>query len=244
MKKVLIFALAMLLCTSCAAKKKVVQEQPQPVQQVQQSSADKQRALLDSLQRAKQIKDILNAMELDSINHVNQVAAVMATGVEVQVPCVESSFDDETYFRDLGVGTHEGNNEQACRYAAVDAAKGMIKKRLGEFIQGVSTFYTGNYSGTKDKNAVESKVMNKLNGVVEKMLNDADKECEKKFIDPKGNVKWYYVVRIPKNDLKKKFIDVLSQEEKDGIDFHEYQMQKFMDEKMNDMLEAKKNAGY
>lgn len=244
MKKVLIFALAMLACTSCAAKKKVVQEQPQPVQQVQQSSLDKQKAYLDSLEMVKKIQEKEHEIELGQIEHDREINAANMKGTALEIPCVESSFDDETYFRDLGIGTAEGNNLQNCRYAAVDAAKGMIKKRLGEFVQGISTFYTGNYSGSKDKNAVESKIANKLNGVVEKMLNDADKECEKSQTNARGTVEWYYVVRIPKYELKKNMIDVMSQEEKDRIDFNEYQMQKFMDERMNDMLEAKKNAGY
>lgn len=245
MKKVLIFALAMLACTSCAAKKKVVQEQPQPVPQpVQQSSLSKQQAYLDSLDMVRKIREMKHIIELDEINYGREVNAANMKGTALEMPCVESSFDDETYFRDLGIGTAEGNNLQNCRLAAVKAAKGMIKERLGEFVQGVSTYYASSYSGSKDKNAVESKMASKLNGVVEKMLNDADKECDKLQTNARGVVEAYYVVRIPKYDLKKNMIDVMSKEEKDRIDFNEYQMQKFMDERMNDMLEAKKNAGY
>lgn len=242
----MIFALAMLVCTSCAAKKKVVQEQPQPVQQpiVAQQKIDRHQADLDSLRHAIELAKLKHT--LDSMNAANGRAddAIAAAGIEVDIPCIESSFDDETYFRDFGFGTADGNNFQNCRNAAVKAAKGMIRERLGEFVQGVSTYYASSYSGSKDKNAVESKIANKLNGVVEKMLNDADKECEKRIRNPRGEWESYYVVRIPKYELKKNMIEAMSKEEKDGIDFHEYQMQKFMDERMNDMLEAKKNAGY
>ena len=243
MKKITLVAVA-ILCgvafTACAAKKQI----EKPTESVSVQKVDPTQAKIDSLKRVKELRDLEYAMELDQIEHNRQITAATAKGTEISIPCIESSFDDETYFRDLGIGKVSGNNKQSARLDAVNNAKAMIKARLGEFVQGVTSTYFNSYAGSKPSDDVQRKIENKLNGVVEKMLNDADKECEKSIIDVKGTFEYYYVVRISKSDLKKQMNDALSADEKLGIDFNEYKMQKFMDEKMAEMLEAKKNAGY
>ena len=114
---------------------------------------------------------------------------------------------------------------------------------MGEFVQGMTTDYSNLYGGSLGTDT-ERKMEQKLNGVVEKMLNDADHECEKLFVNHKGILEYTYVVRIPKEDLKKEMINVLSEDKKLGIDFKESQMQEFIDQRMEKMQEAKKNAGY
>ncbi len=233
MKKLLLVALA-LICggvfINCDAKSK--------------KKVDPQQAKIDSLKRVQELRELERAMELDELKHQQQISAAQAAGTEVSIPCIEYSFDDEEYFRDLGIGKVSGNNKQAARLDAVNQAKSMIKARLGEFIQGVTSDYFNSYAGSKPADDVQHKMESKLNGVVEKMLNDADKECEKSIIDVKGNFEYYYVIRIPKGDLKKQMTEALTSDEKLNIDFNEHKMQLFMDEKMNEMLEAKKNAGY
>lgn len=243
MKKITLVAMAVLCSvafTNCAAKKPVQKSTEQaPVQKV-----DPMQAKIDSLKKVKELRELEREMELEDLNHQQAMSAAAAQGTEISIPCVESSFDDETYFRDLGIGKVAGNNKQSARLDAVNNAKAMIKARLGEFVQGVTSNYFNSYAGTKPSDDVQRKMENKLNGVVEKMLNDADKECEKSIVDVKGNFEYYYVVRIPKADLKKQMTEALTADEKLGIDFNEFKMQKFMDEKMEQMLEAKKNAGY
>lgn len=249
MKKITVVAIA-LVCsvtfTDCAAKKPVKKAEPQ-------KSATEME--IDRLRKEKELRELRAEMRRDSIaqarqdaldeaNWQSQLAAAQAKGTEVSIPCIESSFDDEMYFRDLGIGRVAGNNKQSARLDAVNNAKAMIKARLGEFVQGVTSNYFNSYAGTKPSDDVQRKMENKLNGVVEKMLNDADKECEKSIVDIKGQFEYYYVVRIPKGDLKKQMTEALTADEKLGIDFNEFKMQKFMDEKMEQMLEAKKNAGY
>lgn len=193
----------------------------------------RQQFIKDSTERANQAK--LNAMD-------NASAYKDAIGVEVGIPCVEVSFDDEVYFRDLGIGTDKNNNKQAARLDAVKQAKAMIKARLGEYIQGVTSDYFNSYSVSVSDD-VQHKMESKLNGVVDYMLNHADKECEKAIWNVKGNYEYYYVVRIPKADMKKQMIDAIKEAKMD-IDFNEHRMQQFMDENMNKMLEEKRNAGY
>ena len=193
----------------------------------------RQQFIKDSTERANQAK--LNAMD-------NAQAYKDAVGVEINLPCIEASFDDEEYFRDLGIGTDKNNNRQAARLDAVKQAKEMIKARLGEYIQGVTTDYFSSYSVSASDD-VQHKIESKLNGVVDYMLNNADKECEKAIWNVKGNYEYYYVVRIPKADMKKQMIDAVK-EAKLEIDFNEHQMQKFMDENMDKMLKETKKADY
>lgn len=238
MKKIIVLALAIVcgaaMSTSFAKKPKKAAE---PVQKV-----DPMQAKIDSLKKVRELRELERAMEIEDLQHAQAVHAAQAAGTEVNIPCIESSFDDETYFRDLGIGAN--NNKQSARLDAVNAAKAMIKARLGEFVQGVTSNYFNSHAGTKPSDDVQRKMESKLNGVVERMLNDADHECEKQIVTPKGNLEWYYVIRIPKGDLKKQMTDAIANEENLKIDFNEFQMQKFMDEKMEDMLEAKKKAGY
>jgi len=254
MKKISLIAMA-ILCSvafsNCAAKKPVKKAEPAPAVQ-QESDTKRQIRELKDKQELDRIKaemrrdSIARARQeaLDQIRHDQAIAAAAASGTEISIPCIEMSFDDDTYFRDLGIGRVSGNNKQSARRDAVKAAKDMIKARLGEFVQGVTSNYFNSYAGSTASDDVQRKMEDKLNGVVEHMLNDADHECEKSIVDPKGNLEWYYVVRIPKSELKKQMTDAISADEKLNIDFNEFKMQKFMDEKMDSMLEAKKNAGY
>ena len=163
----------------------------------------------------------------------------------LNIPCLEASYDDEDYFRDYGIGNVEGGNEQTSRERALQAAKNMIKGRLGEYVQGMTDYYLESYSGSKsEKDAAGNRALTKLNGVIEGMIRDANKVCEKSGIDVKGNTKWYICIEIPKRELNEKLKNVMSEDDKLRLDFNAAQMQKFMDERMQQMLEAKKNAGY
>ena len=257
MKKNIFIAMMLLFSvtfTNCAAKKTVQKAPEQTAASTQ--TANSQQAYLDSLRTAneiiraeaanKAIQDSIRwAREKDSIQHAKEIAARDKEVTTYNVPCVDLSYDDEDFFRDYGVGNVEGGNEQLARERASQAAKDMIKKRLGEYIQGMTDYYLESYSSNKsEKDAAGNRARTKLNGVVEGMLRNADKVCEKIGVDAKGNTKVYYTIEIPKKELNKKLMDVMSEDEKLRRDFNAEQMQKFMDERMQSMLEAKKAAGY
>ncbi len=246
MKKITLAAMT-LLCsvafTDCAAKKpiqKVAEQTPVPVQKV-----DPTQAKIDSLERVAKLREIEHKMALEEAQYNAALGAVVNEVKTYNTPCMEASYDDEDYFRDYGVGNVEGGNEQLARERATKAAKDMIKARLGEYVQGMTDYFFESYSSNKsDKDAAANRTLTKLNGVVEGMLRNADKVCEKIGVDAKGNTKVYYAIQIPKKELNKKLMDVMSDDEKLKRDFDAAQMQKFMDERMQAMLEAKKNAGY
>lgn len=193
--------------------------------------------------RKKQMEELEFQMKLDSIARIKAQKDNAVT--TISIPCLEASYDDEEYFRDYGIGNVENGNEQLARERAFQAAKNMIRQRLGEYVQGMTDYFLESYSNNNsDKDAAGNRAITKLNGVIEGMLHDANKICEKSGVDIKGNTKWYICIEIPKKELNQKLKNVFSEDEKLKRDFDADQMQKFMDERMQQMQEAKKNAGY
>jgi len=249
MKKIMLAAMAIVCSvafTNCAAKKvKKAESAPAATPVVQQTEEDEMDRKIRELEKKNRIAELEHKAAIDQARRDRELAAIANEVSTYNVPCSESSYDDEDYFRDYGVGNVEGNNEQTARERASQAAKDMIKKRLGEYIQGMTDYYLESYSGSKsEKDAAGNRARTKLNGVVEGMLRNADKVCERIGADAKGNTKVYYAIQIPKKELNKKLMDVMSEDEKLRRDFNAEQMQKFMDERMQQMLEAKKAAGY
>lgn len=160
----------------------------------------------------------------------------------IAMPCSEAGKDDMNFFRAMGIV--DNIDKESARVAALLAAKANIRNKMSEFVQGVSSSYANVYAGSAAGNDVQRKMENKMNAVVEGMLNDAIQTCDLMGQSDRGTWEAYVAIEIPKNDMKKKMTEVLSKDEKLGIDFNEAQFQKFMDEKMEGMLEAKKNAGY
>lgn len=194
-------------------------------------------------QRQREMEDMQHQMRMDSLARIKaQMDHQVAT---FNVPCLEASYDDEDYFRDYGIGAVMNGNEQLARERALRAAKDMIKLRLGEYVQGMTDYFLESYSSDQsDRDAAGNRALTKLNGVVDGMLQDAKKICEKPGVDVKGNTNWYVCIEIPKKELNKKLMETLSTDEKFKRDFDADQMQKFMDERMQQMLEAKRKAGY
>lgn len=238
-----------LLCsvafTNCAAKKPIKQQTEPQSPIVQQTEEDELDRKIREMEKKNRLSELEHKAAIEQAKRDKELAAIAKEVSTYNVPCVEDSYDDDDYFRDYGVGNVEGGNEQLARERASQAAKDMIKKRLGEYIQGMTDYFLESYSSNKsDKDAAGNRARTKLNGVVEGMLRNADKVCEKIGADAKGNTKVYYAIQIPKKELNKKLMDVMSEDDKLRRDFNAEQMQKFMDERMQQMLEAKRAAGY
>ena len=82
----------------------------------------------------------------------------------------------------------------------------------------------------------------KMNTVIEGMLNDAEQICEKMVTTDRGTPQSYICIQISKKEMKKELtVDI---QDNLGTDFKSDQFQKFMDERMEEMVESKENAGY
>lgn len=240
MKKINLFAAVLLMMaamlTSCGANKQVAQngyQQPTPQQPTYNTPAP------TTPQEDPEVAALKKQIEMQKLQ--NELTALQKEGAHVGIPCAEFQ-DDETYFRDFGVGTNQ--NLQSARLDALKAAKSMIRRRLAEFVQGFSTDYSNSYAGTQPGSDVQRKMEDDMMSAIEGMLNSADKICEERKINERGTNDYYYAIQISKKDLKKAMIDALSADEKLDIDTREAIFEQKMNEHWNKIQEAKAKAGY
>lgn len=151
----------------------------------------------------------------------------------VTVPCVDASYDDADYFRDLGIGT--SLNKQSARDAALKGSKEMILNRLGGMIQGVATDYSRTVAGQARADKVQRIIEAEFTTVVEKALNNADKVCEDMFQLNSGEFEAYYVIEISKKEIVDKTANILSEDEELEIEFNHEQFRKFAEKRMAEM---------
>ncbi len=217
--------------TACGASKNVTQTS----QQTSQSAYTP--APTTPQEEDPEVAALKKQIEMQKLQ--NELKAVQAAGAHVDIPCAEFQ-DDKDYFRDFGVGTSQ--NLQSARQDALKAAKSMIRRRLAEFVKGFSTDYSNSYAGSQPGSDIQRKMEDDMMGVVEDMLNTADKICEERRINDRGTNDYYYAIEISKKDFKQKVIDALSADEKLDIDTREAMFEKKMDEYMDKMLEAKRQV--
>jgi hypothetical protein len=159
-------------------------------------------------------------------------------------PCGDY-YDDENYYREYGIAINV--NKASAQSESIDVAKENIRKHMAEYVQGLSSSYRNLYAGSKDFDDIQRKMEGKMLATVDGMLNALEKLCQEYSQDNHGRYVYYYAGQISKKDFKRKLtedLNKLSDDEKLDIDFRDQQFQKFMDERLQQQLEAKKNAGY
>lgn len=162
-------------------------------------------------------------------------------GTFYDLPCVDASFDNDDYFKGLGVGTHV--NLQSARTAAMDAAQSMLQKRLGGFVQGLATDYSRTVAGQAPADKVQRLMEGEMDKVVEKMVNDAQKTCEKFSQLKTGEYQSYIAIQIPKKKMMEDMLNTLTENEELEIEFNRDQFRKFAKERMEEMKKAQNNGG-
>lgn len=152
----------------------------------------------------------------------------MQEGVSIVIPCVDVSYDDENYYRDLGIGT--ALNPQMARKAAVKEAQSMIKERLNGVVKGLSVDYSRTVSGNAPSDKVQGIIESEFNTVIDQVLNNADKVCEDLVKLQDGNYRAYYAIQISKKEIVNKAAEAISMEEEFGIEFKREQFRKYAEE--------------
>ena len=129
-----------------------------------------------------------------------EIAAEDKLGAEMEIPCVAASLDDENYFREYGKGTNA--DAQEAREQAMDAAKEMIRKKLGEMVVGIVDQYSSRSRGSQQSPATQRKTKDLLKAKVEGMLDISEKVCEKQYLNDYGTYDAYYTIQISKARMK------------------------------------------
>lgn len=200
------------------------------------------RRELDAINQQAEIEKMENDLKMTKLRQ--EKAAKEREGVTIELPCVDQSYDDANYFRELGSSVHTGNNIQSARQAALVAAQEMIKQKMSQFVQGFTKSYFGMRAGSASTDDIERKAQNEFNAVIEGMLNNTEKLCEKMRTEGDGLDHMYITVQISKKEFLNKCKDALSKDEQLKIDFDAAQFDKIAKEEMQKMLDAKKEAGY
>lgn len=154
---------------------------------------------------------------------------------EIDLPCVDESMDNDDYFRAMGTATNL--NMQNARTAAFDAAKSMLTKRLGGFITGLATDYTRSLAGDAQMDKVQRAMESEMYTVVERMLNDAAKTCEKMYQNQSGNYESYIAIQVSKKELINRMSEKLTNNQELEIEFNRDQFRKFAEKKMKELME-------
>ena len=156
---------------------------------------------------------------------------------EIPLPCVDESMDNDEYYR--AMGTAENVNMQNARTAAFDAAKSMLHKRLGGLVKGLSSDYSRSVAGNAQQDKVQRIMEGEMYTVVDKMLNDAAKTCEKMYQNASGNYESYIAIQVSKKEMVNQMSTALSNNEELEIEFNRDQFRKFAEKKMKEMEDYK-----
>lgn len=163
-------------------------------------------------------------------NQPQQQNQRMQEGVSIVMPCVDVSYDDDDYYRDLGIGT--ALNPQMARKAAVKEAQSMVRERLNGVVKGLATDYSRSVSGNASADKVQGIIESEFNTVINQMLNDADKVCEDLVKLQDGNYRAYYAIQISKKEIVNKAAESISLDEEFGIEFKRDQFRKYVEDYM------------
>ena len=120
---------------------------------------------------------------------------------------------------------------------------------MEEFVQGFSTSFLNNYAGSTPTDDIHRKMNAETKAAIEGALNRAEKLCQEHKMDTDGVTYIYYAafqisVDKLKKDISNRVNNKLSDDEKHRIDFEQIQFEKQWDNDYQNMLDAKKNAGY
>lgn len=180
--------------------------------------------------------------DVDDINKKIQAARDQQDLDKVQgnLPCMREAMDDAEYFRALGVGSNR--QISMARNKALRNAKNQIRAKMSEFVDRMSSDFMSIYEGDVVDEA-QSEFKETVNVVSQGVLNHAEQICEKMGRTEKGLPESYIVLQVSKKEIKKEITDSV-QEKKWGVDIDAEKFQQFMDEKWEDMIEQKENAGY
>lgn len=156
-------------------------------------------------------------------------------GVELSVPCVEESFDDKDYFREMGTATHI--NMQNARSSALQAAKSMIYEKLGGYVEGLSSSYVQTLSGSVSKEDIGRAMRTRMDQVVQEGINNAQKTCEKMYNKGAEGYSSFIAIQIPVKKLVDEMSKSLSEDERLRRLFDEEQFREYSDQQIQKMLE-------
>lgn len=163
-------------------------------------------------------------------------------GEVFSMPCGEFRDTAEKF---AATGIYRGSSYQKgeCHINAIANAKAIIREKYHHVYKGMVSDYSSTI-GNNRGNDIATKLERAGDAILDVVLNDAYEVCTKfsKVFDD-GMIECYVAIEISKGELAekvaKKVSDVLSDEEKEKINFNEYNYRKQMEERMKNYKDSK-----
>ncbi len=155
-------------------------------------------------------------------------------GEVYSMPC--EVYDTPDKFTATGIYRGSSYQKGECQLNALENAKQMVYAKYRHTYNGMISNYNASI-GNNRGNEISTKLERAGDAVINAMLNDITATCIKfSNVFDDGMVECYVAIEIYKDELaekvSKKVSDVLTQEEKDQINFNEYNYRKQMEERM------------
>lgn len=195
-----------------------------------QTRKEKKAAKRADWEYEQKIKKIKQEQEIDQLT--KKPAA--ADEVFVDIPCYEESVskgEGDPYFRELGTASDIELGK--ARQMALENANSLIKRRLGGVVKGLATDYSKTVSTKSAPTNMAQILESEFTKVVDKVVNDADKPCEKRAKDQKGQWVSYYVIWVKKTDLAEKMAEAAAASEEIKVEIDRDKFRKYAEEYMS-----------
>ena len=162
-------------------------------------------------------------------------------GKTYEMPCNDVK---DTPKKFAAVGIYRGSSYQKgeCHLNAIANAKAIIREKDHHAYKGMISNYSATI-GNNRGNDISTKLERAGDVILDAMLNDAYEVCTKfSEVFDDGMIECYVAIEISKEELaekvSKKVSDVLTDEEKEKINFNEYNYRKQMEERMQNYKES------
>lgn len=164
----------------------------------------------------------------------NNAASTAPFGEVYSMPC--EMYDTDTEFAATGIYRGSSYQKGECQLNALENAKQLVYSKYKHVYNGMTSNYSSTI-GNNRGNDIETKLQRAGDQVINAILNDIQAACVKfSAVQADGNIECYVGIKVPKNvianQVAKTIEDNLTQEEKDRINFNEYNYRKEMEERL------------
>lgn len=160
-------------------------------------------------------------------------------GETYSVPC--EIYDTKTDFAATGIYRGSSYQKGECQLNALENAKQMVYAKYHHVYNGMISNYNSTI-GNNRGNDISTKLERAGDQVIKAILNDVYAECVKfSAVADDGMIECYVAIKVPKGEIaekvSKQVADVLTEDEKEKINFSEYNYRKQMEERMQNYKE-------
>ncbi len=244
MKKIILLALTVVLCMSCAAKKPVKKSDPESQKSTVQQ-VDPMQAKIDSLKRIQELRKIEREMEIEDAKHEAEMSKLnmqkrLEGGLQMLlVPCAEEALQLEKRetMAAQGIATGKRSEEDAMLDANRIALSDITTRFLGVIKNGIEQ-YVKDTRAQSGNRGLESQLEGLALSVGEKEINKHFKVACREFAkDKAGNYNCYEALYVETEKVVDAIIDAAEEEK---VDFDKYLFRKRMEAELDRQAEKQK----